>query len=64
MLREHSREVTDLCFDEQAEYLASASSDGTVAVRCCCRLLPVSLCCVAACDSMQQHCPQYACMMS
>lgn len=44
VLREHSREVTDLCFDEQAEYLASASSDGTVAVRCCCRLL-ACLCC-------------------
>ncbi|KAL4447636.1 hypothetical protein ABPG75_004855 [Micractinium tetrahymenae] len=30
--KEHSGEVTDLCFDDSAEYLASASSDGTVAV--------------------------------
>ena len=31
--REHSREVTDLSFDGGAEFLASGSADGTVAVR-------------------------------
>lgn len=31
---EHSGEVTDLCFDDSAEYLASSSSDGSVVVRC------------------------------
>ena len=58
VVREHSREVTDLCFDEQAEYLASASADGTVAVRrprrpahagpplCVCR----ALCCRQRCS--------------
>ena len=29
---EHSKEVTDLCFDGSAEYLASCSADGSAAV--------------------------------
>jgi WD40 repeat protein len=32
VFREHSREITDLGFDDSSDYLASASSDGTVAV--------------------------------
>lgn len=33
--KQHAREVTDLCFDEQAEHLASGAADGSIAVRPC-----------------------------
>lgn len=39
---EHSGEVTDLCFDDSAEHLASASSDGTVVVSACPALVPLA----------------------
>ena len=32
LYKEHSKEVTDLCFDGSAEYLASCSADGSAAV--------------------------------
>ena len=32
LYKEHSKEVTDLCFDGPAEYLASCSADGSAAV--------------------------------